>query len=450
MAIYCIDDGGDGTQTNTTQTATTLDWSKADTTIANLIAYDAAAFTTSGNIIYFGHNTAQSQASALTITGPTSGAPVILISADIGQTTPTYLASSTNQIQTTGANAITFNGSFALYGLKMVSGAGFTFDSDQDESFYMESCTVVPANGAAIVPTTANGRFEMVGGTIDLTADTSNSNTIIQSGSNSTIVDIRNVTISNGGNRTGYIFYIIGGSVSGCDLSSCTGTTLFHPLLMNTQLSITNCKTANNPTLLSTSFPYAAGSVLITNCDDEDWPQMMTYRNYFGTVTAAPGSTASVVYRSSGASVETCATGWLITTQAACTEKSPFYTPWIYGTTTNGTRTFTVYGCAVNSSPITATPTDAQIWLEVETLSTADVAKFQLSNDRRTITTTAADQTTETSSTWNNLTESFRFKLECASVSVGESGQYRARVAVGIPSVTSSSSLYIDPLVTVT
>ena len=42
MPIYCIDDGGDGTQINTTQSAGALDWTKADTTIANLIAYGHA------------------------------------------------------------------------------------------------------------------------------------------------------------------------------------------------------------------------------------------------------------------------------------------------------------------------------------------------------------------------------------------------------------------------
>jgi hypothetical protein len=104
MPIFCIDDGGDGTQTDTTQTAGTLDWSKADTSIANLIATYASALTTSGNIIYFGSNTVQTQASALTVVGPASDLPVIFISADITNATPTYLKGTTNQIETTGNN----------------------------------------------------------------------------------------------------------------------------------------------------------------------------------------------------------------------------------------------------------------------------------------------------------------------------------------------------------
>ena len=42
-----------------------------------------------------------------------------------------------------------------------------------------------------------------------------------------------------------------------------------------------------------------------------------------------------------------------------------------------------------------------------------------------------------------------RFKLEVAAT-IGETGQYRARVAVGVASITATSYLYIDPIVTVT
>jgi hypothetical protein len=135
-----------------------------------------------------------------------------------------------------------------------------------------------------------------------------------------------------------------------------------------------------------------------------------------------------------------------VTTTANSFEDSPFVTNWIYGeVASTGSKTFTVY--ITND---TADFTDAQVWLEVEYLGTAEEANTTLASDHRTITTTAANQTDDTTSTWNGTGPSFTYKQSLAvTATVGETGQSRARVCVGVASIASSRYFYIDPKVTV-
>jgi hypothetical protein len=234
----------------------------------------------------------------------------------------------------------------------------------------------------------------------------------------------------------------------------------------------------------------------------------------------------NAVYRTSGGTVEGAATAWLITTTASCSEGSPFYTPWIYGTVTStGSKTFTAH--ITND---TADFTDAMVWLELEYLKDADEAIWTLATDWRnsdgagndgTITTTPVAQTDDTTSEWNEISGSGTYSqtgttmtvtdtahgliagnaivLDCTSgdgndgtytivtvptadsftvtsstsetvsgdctwqmaplytykqilavtATVGETGQYRARVAVGVANIAASRYFYIDPKIIV-
>jgi hypothetical protein len=91
------------------------------------------------------------------------------------------------------------------------------------------------------------------------------------------------------------------------------------------------------------------------------------------------------------------------------------------------------------------------VWLEIEYLKDADEAQWTLATDQRTtVTTTAVAQTDDTTSTWNGTGPSFTYKQSLAvTATIGETGQYRARVAVGMTSVASSRNFYVDPKVTV-
>jgi hypothetical protein len=135
-------------------------------------------------------------------------------------------------------------------------------------------------------------------------------------------------------------------------------------------------------------------------------------------------------------------------------EGKPFYTPWVYGEISGtGSKTFDLY--ITND---TADFTDAEVWIEVEYLGTVDEAQSNLATDWRHyptgsnyITTTAAAQTDDTSSTWNGTGPSFTYKQKLSvTATVNETGQFRARVACAVANVASSRYFYVDPKVTVT
>lgn len=455
MAIYCIWSGGDGTQTNTTQTAGTLDWSKADTSVANLIAYDAAAFTTSGNTIYFAddHND-PNKAAHWTLTGPTSGLPVILISADRTLSTPTVKTGTGNQLSSLGGGYdLTLDGSFALYEMRMASGRNLKFDADNDEVTILASCTLAPAADQYVFfgtgSSAAIGKVEITDAVIDLTYDgTSNrSNAVIQHAL--TRCAIKGMTFVNAGYRTGTIFYGSPNchalSVTGLDASPFTNATACEIIGSGASgtIEMSNIKTAATWTFHpATPTPQPSCLLTATTIGPADAPTALYAVGFAGTCISSTD-----IYRTGGATIEGVACSWLITTTSSCGEHSPFYTPWRYGTlSSTGSKTFDVF--ITND---TADLTDAEIWLEVEYKSESTEAIWALATDQRaTITTTAAAQTDDTTSTWNGSGPSFTYKQKLSvTATVNQVGQYRVRVAVGKTSVAGSRYLYIDPAVTV-
>jgi hypothetical protein len=458
MAIYCVDDGGDGSQTNTTHTAGTLDWSKADTSIANLISYDAAALTTNGNIIYIGddHNDAGTGA-ARTFVGPTSAAPVIIISADRTQATPTYKVGTGKQLLSDdGAYAMTLDGSFAMHGIRLVSGAGITVGGDADEYGLFNSCKfVLPANGI-LIPAGAYGRVRHVDCTVDISADstTPRSQDVVSTASCG-LLEIVNMQFVDtdgavgGSYRTGRVFAIDGIGrtyISGCDLSGFDNATLCELSTYGGFIEFFNCKLATTWGVYGGNTRYCQ-SISLINCYTADAPEALFCQTSSGYVQSSTS-----VYRSNGATVETQVTSWKMVSSSEtgyCVESAPLYTPWMYGTVTNGTRTFSVAVAHSNAGSGTGSfLTDAEAWLEIEVLGTDNSPLSKLYTDQRSpITAAAADQATDSSGeTWTGSPGADLQILSCASVVVGESGLYRARVALAV----ADKTVYVDPKVTVT
>ena len=453
MTDYFLDDASNGTNDG-------LGWSTCYNTWAQV---NAAGILTATNRLFVGADAnITNPGAALTITGPTSSRPAVIISSTVGSgTTVSYSQGTGTQVNTTGgAFDITLDGSFALYGLRFTPGQTVVFGADSDEITFAQSCIFAPGagNNAAISTGGNQSRARLVGCVIDFTADSTTSRSAnVISGASPGLLEINGMTFTNAGYRTGAVIAATGlgscAKVSGMDISGFPSTCEIHDLSFTFgSHEISNVLTAATWTVFGTGTPRSGGRLVVTNTGPEDAPTYLALGTYYGNVLSS-----AAIYRTGGATVEGIACSWLITTTANCSEGSPLYTPWIYGTTTNGTKTFTVYATCNNSSPTTATLQDDEIWLEVEYLGTADEAQWTLVTDQRaTIVTAAADQTAETASTWVGLNDAgqgfadFRFKLECAAVVVGETGQYRARVAVGMASITSASYLYVDPLVTVT
>jgi hypothetical protein len=451
MAIYCIDDGGDGSQTNTTHSASTLDWSKADATIADLLAYDSAAFSTTGNVVYFGHDhvDGQTHSGNLTITGPSTGtpgpAPVAVISADRTNSTPTYTASSSNQIDTSaGAYQIIWDGSFSLYGLCMKAGARISLSSDQNEVFFASGCKFKLAAGTDCYIGSTGTLARLKSCNFDVSADTANSATSVITGSGTATVELIGPTFTIGATayRTGAVinennspFFVSGADFSGFTNANCevSGGGSYG--------CYTNCITTANALAVR---GLSNAVLMMTNCGTAESAAHIYYLTYVGDCTSNTS-----IYRGSGATVREIPFSWKIVTTATCSEYAPFESPWMYGTTTSGTKTFAVAVGHNNAGTGTGSLlSNADCWLEVEVMATADSPLYTLTSTHRLITASASDLADDEISEWTAPdTEVDDLQtLSAATVTVGEAGLYRVRVCVG----KASTTVYADPKVTVT
>jgi hypothetical protein len=439
MATYFVDDGGDGTTEST--------WETADTSINDLDTEYAFA---SSDIVYFGadHVCQATNSANLVITGPTAGIPVSFISSTVATgTTVSYSASSTAQIDTSeGSYNISFDGSFKLEGLSVKAGNRVVTLADSNEFFFARECRfAIGANASVLFQSNEDYFRDLV---VDLTADGSSNrtaNVFLSAVGGRTVIN--GLTFVNAPFRTGEIFaansIARGYEISGADFSGFTNGTLcelFHPALNGSAINISNSLTA--ATWAATSGTLSSGGHLfLSNVGPASAPTYL----YFGTDRGTVVSSTSI-YRSGGATVDGTAVGWLVTTISTASEGSPFEAPWIYfEVDSTGSKTFDVY--ITND---TADFTDAQAWLEVEYLGTSSEAISSYDDDRRVITTTAANQTDDVTSTWNGSGPSFTFKQSLSvTATVNVAGLHRARVLVGVASIASSRFFYIDPTVTV-
>lgn len=438
MADYWVDDGGNNT--------TGASWTTAYTSISALVAAVGAALTTSGNRVFIGDDHIDSVTGAnRTFTGPSSGAPVILISADRtdNAAVPAYKVGTGKSLRSDdGAFSLTLDGAFAGYGLLIVSGAGIALQNDNNESAEWVSCTFKPAaNGSITYGATGGSVTRVTKCTIDLGSDASSNRSanVFSTGADSAALHLIDATFSTAIWRTGSVIGGGCGFASGCDFSGFTNATaceLYGNASATGAFEFVDCKTASTWALTSGSpANYIANTVTAVNCGTADAPQYLGHIGFMGTTYS------STVTRTGGATIEGTAVGWLVTTIAATTEHHRFYTPWIYGVcSSTGSKTFTLY---IGNN--TADLTDAEAWLEVESMGDAGgSAQSELTTDRHVITTTAAAQTDDTGSTWSSA-QTYMQSL-AVTATVDQAGLFRARVAVAKASVTD---LRIDPKVTV-
>jgi hypothetical protein len=455
MPSYFVDDGGSSTSPYDT-------WAKAAPSFAALVSGASAALTTSGNIIYVGHdhNDAGTGA-AKTYVGPDVGLPVIIISADREDTgaTPAYRVGTGNQLNTTdGAYVLTLDGSFALYGIKVASGGtgagAIVLSNDSNEAIFAQNCTfVVGANGSITIGGAGAGtRINSL--TINLTADETTPRTRNVIDGINGVATIAGLTFINAGYRTGSVIQTNASAafviISGADFSGFTQETC--EICAGPEAAglvvFANCKTANNAPLWSAPTTGRTGGLYsMSNVAGSDNPAMLAVVTTGGEIRST-----NTIYRSSGAGVEDIAnTAWLVTTTAVCAESWPFVTSWMYGTVAStGSKTFT---CHITNDA--ADFTDAEVWLEVEYLKDDGSGQWTIATDQRaTITTTPVAQTDDTTSVWVGLNDDSQGLADymqslAVTATVGETGQYRARVAVGVASIAASRYFYIDPKITV-
>jgi hypothetical protein len=461
MATYLVDDGGSSTSPYET-------WAKAAVDLKTL---DDAVTFASGDIIAIGHNTVDtfSYSGNVIFSGPATGPPVTLISCTQGTGSAAsglvYQVGSENQIDTDQAGTysyrVTFDQSWAVYGVRVVAGQDIYFLADQNEPQFYYDCTFRPdATRSMFFEASNAGLTNCIRCSFDFTADTGNTAADMLK-LNDGLIRLIDCVIANGSNRTGNCLEAANLStnvfISGMDFSSLTNATACELINCTTclaQVEIVNSLTAATFTpLTSSSTYYAAGAVKLTGVGDANEPWRLVYEDLFGLLYADDAIT-----RTGGGSIEGTSYAWGgptdgIETSSQCTEDTPFYTPWMYGNVSaTGTYTFDVYITNDN-----ADFNDNEVWLEVEYKDDATSDKWNFATDYRLANggdrlDTVSAQTDDASSTWAGDDHSFTYKqkLSVTGLTIGTAGLYRARVAIGVTSIPASYDFYVDPLVTVT
>lgn len=373
----------------------------------------ATLATANGDHVYVAHDHAETQAAALLVgSAPAAGASTRIICVNSGGSMPPVSADlrTTASVSTTGANNITFRGGqfndLYVQGVTFHSGSGasatrFVFGDNlaaaritlkdcllelsntNGTSFFLLDGGSAPPNdtylintplkfGAAaqgIAPGFGSFYWRDTPNAVQGTAPTSlvyTANPIVNLGS---VVEIR-----------------------GCDLSGATNTIVADQAVgAHSPITVANCKVASGATLYGgTSTRLESGVVRFHNCDDGD--------NFRFVEAHLRGKIEShtAVYRSSGASDGTTSYSWLLTT-ASPTIVSPLICPPI-------ARRWNRTGSAVTATVEivtnkSAAPTDAEIWLEIEALTTSGAPVSTVGSDRVADvlpTTTATAQTAST------------------------------------------------------
>lgn len=443
MTVYYVDDGGSNTSPYDT-------WAKAAPTLAALQTGAATSLTTDGNIVYIGADSVSSGDAAganITFTGPSNGS-VKIISATVGTTT--YAKSSSNQItQTTGDFKIIFNGGFELWGLKMRSTGMIQLNAGVGAS--QVNCAMTTYECTCLIG--GNRQLELTnsGSTPTLARHIKlNVYPDQDSGSNNRqffdlyggITELINCSITNSASgRNGPIFagLSLGAvlRVSGMDLSVVSAqSAVLSWASAQGQAEFLNCKTLASP-VWTTGATNVEGSLQAINCKSADAPEGLYTKGYWGSVESSTSA------RTGGAQVEGVSCSWKMISSSATKPLKPLYSPWIYAPiTAAGTKTFTVY---VSQDGGSADLTDAEVWLELEYMGTADVGTTSWTSDRALGSSSGTAQDDDTTSTWSTITATYKQSLAISSVSVGEEGLCRLRVGLA----KASTTLYVDPLVTV-
>lgn len=444
MATYYVDDGGDNSNGQS--------WVSAYTSVNSL---DTAVALANGDVVYFGsdHQCQATNSADLTIVGPTSGNPVSFISSTVdltgAATGVSYVSGSGSQIDTTeGTYSVILDGSFALYGIKIVSGADIELKSDYNEIQQHKECSFVLGDDGVLYPgtgTTNGPKVEIIDSRIDTLADTGTPiNNIIETNG---ICDFRLCGCDFGANSLRADSVIRVGTVNataevvGCDMSGLTNVSRVFTIPAGTQsIHLAQCSIPSGVTMFydAGSAAYPAFEFLATDTNNN--PTYTYCKKSFGIIDSS-----TTEYRTSGAQIAGTSFSWRVnSTTSSCGRGSEFYSPWIYGyISTTGTKTFSLH--ITNDLKDF---TNSEVWLEVQTKTIASSSTWQTVSDEQFAPDNATAQTDDTGSTWA-AGGTYSQTLSVGSVAVNTVGLYRARVCIAYPSIVVGNYFYIDPQVTV-
>lgn len=424
-----------------------LSWTNAKATLAGALATAAA-----GERIWVSQAHAETQASAMTLTSAgTPASPVEILCGNDAAEPPTALA-TTATVTTTGASALTIDGSLYCYGITFACATGASAVDMTLGSSGVDSYQVFDACAFSLLTTSSRTIFIGASGTARARRCLW-VNCIVTFGAvgQGIVVRIANFQCIKGSvNAAGSIptnLFLASTSqigttrFRGVDLSALTvGKSLVAVSSSGGgSRAFEDCHLGASVSLTSGSHPGPGTPVSLDNSDSADTNYRMQRNQYEGDVYSE-----TTIVRTGGASDGTTPLAHRMVSSAnskfVAPLPSPEYVRW--NETVGSAVTVTV---EIVHDSVTALK-DAEIWLEVEYLGTSGVPLSLFADDRAaSIIATPANQTAS-SVTWTTtgLTNPNKQAL-AVSFTPQEKGLIRARAMLAKASYT----VYVDPLMTV-
>jgi hypothetical protein len=424
-----------------TGTGAGTSWTNATTTIAAAITLGAA-----GDTYFIADDHAETSTSTITLTFKgTVTAPDTVLCADHLVTTPTSTdLKTTGQVTTTGtAAAITLKGFFYLYGVTFTCGTGASTQFIQlgNAGNYrqtFEACLfVLPGSSNAAVNINASGlgivrwvnskvNFAVVGMGINIqngSFEWVNTATAIQG---STFPTTLLQLVSPGHCR-----------LEGVDLSALgSGKTIAGLVNIPTANSLLkDCKLGASVTIVSNQTNQFSGRFDVIRCDSGN----TNYRNESYMLTGTQ-TTETTIVRTGGATDGTTGFSHKIVTNADAVKLQPYelLPIAIWNDTVGSSQTITVEAIA------SAVLNNDECWMEVEYLGDASFPIGSLASTYKTnILATGAANTTSTATWGGALTGKFKMAVTITP-------QQKGPITVYVKVAKASTTVYIDPFITVT
>ena len=444
MAIYYVYSGAGGSNNGSS-------WANAFTTLTTAFATEAA-----GDTLYVAHDHAENTAALVTLTSSgTVANPTKVICVDRGGSVPPVSAdrrATASVSSNTGNNGITLNGWTHYDGIIFNAGVGtsgtaqLTIPGTSNNWIRLDNCSLrLPSTGGSAIQI---GGFAgaATGAFVEL------NNTTLSFNATSHIVNVAGVfkwrntpSAVIGAAVPTILFGSVAGrgmdlDVIGVDLSAVgSGKTLVNAnnSAIAGKARFIDCKIDTAVTKNSASFAsHGSNEVDFIRTGATG----INYTTYRGRISGTLDHETTIV-RTGGASDGTTPIAWKIVTTANCNFSLPFECPpiAIWNDTTGSSKTATVEGVWGGG----AVPNDDDIWLEVEYLGDASSPQGSFVNDGKADLLASAAGQTSSSETWGGSTT--KFKLACTFTPQMKGWVY-GRVKVG----KASSTLYVDPLITLT
>jgi hypothetical protein len=408
-------------------------WATAAATIAACISAGAGA-----NDIIKVHTGAtphlESGTATITLTGPTSGAPLTIVGVDKNNSDAYNVATANILVVTSGSNDIIFNGSFAVYGLWMSGSDDLNLDCDYNELQYFKDCKFS-------LPGTSTDDL-LLGSTItfkDCEFSLGNDSKIVASDCRAVFLN-PTFTVTSGGTQP-----IIEPSSSGCDVTvigadlSSADRDLFEPgLVGGNRIEIVGCvKNASYDLVVDT-----AGNIsrrLISGSDttagNNQWIEDYSRSDQHGVV-----GISDAVYRDGGATYDGLNNYSIVIEPGTVSVLDfPTWTQWnsVYVGAQDGVNVEVEVANTVGSL------NDDDLFLEVEYFSDVNTTlKTVATSKPNPLDTPAA--LTSSSETWTGISETAQTLTLPAAINIKKAGMLRWRIGSAI-----SRTIYACPKIAV-